>query len=120
MSLNLLCDLPQHVDLLNTCITLGHPSHDVIQPSGAFTARGALTTRLVLVEVGQPGVVRRCTVHKTQVLVVCSSEQSLHTTSPGMQVVQVYWHHSSCTERIAVKQVQGSSWKWSNMQQHTV
>ena len=40
VALDLLCDFPQHVDLLNTSIPLLHARHDVIQPGGAFSAAG--------------------------------------------------------------------------------
>lgn len=51
---HLLGDLPQHVNLLHARVPLGHARHDVIQPASALTAGRALTTRLVLVKVGQP------------------------------------------------------------------
>ena len=52
--LDLLGDLPQHVDLLDAGIPLLHAGHQIVQPPCALAAGGALPAGLVLVEVGQP------------------------------------------------------------------
>ena len=51
VSLDLSCELIQHLNLGQLGLALGHARHHVVQPRRALTARGALTARLVLVEV---------------------------------------------------------------------
>mmetsp|Transcript_19209 Transcript_19209/g.34218 ORF Transcript_19209/g.34218 Transcript_19209/m.34218 type:complete len:476 (-) Transcript_19209:63-1490(-) len=53
VALDLLGDLPQHVDLLHPGVALLHAQHDVVQPGGALAAGGALPAGLVLVKVGE-------------------------------------------------------------------
>ena len=53
MTFKLLGQLPEHVDLTVGATTLDESVHHVGRPGGALSARCALTTRLVLVELGE-------------------------------------------------------------------
>ena len=54
MSLDLLGQLPKHVDLGVVCLSDLEASHHVREPTGALPAGRALAAALVLVELGQP------------------------------------------------------------------
>merc|ERR1712113_325886 len=55
MSLDLVRDLVQHINLLQVCLTLSHPVEDPGHPPSTLPTGGALSTTLVLVKVHQPG-----------------------------------------------------------------
>ena len=53
VALDLLCQLPEHVNLSLLEVTAHHALHHLVDPRGALAARRALAARLVLVEVRQ-------------------------------------------------------------------
>ena len=55
VTLDLLGQLPDHVDLLGLGVALGEPPHHGVHPVDALPAGSALTTGLVFVEERQPG-----------------------------------------------------------------
>lgn len=50
---NLLCQLPQHIDLSIVSLTDLKSTHSISQPTRTLSARSALTTTLVLVKLTQ-------------------------------------------------------------------
>merc|ERR1711959_551650 len=53
VTFDLLRDFVQHINLLDPCVTHSHLFHHGEEPRSPFSARGALSTRLVLVEIRQ-------------------------------------------------------------------
>mmetsp|Transcript_15536 Transcript_15536/g.21831 ORF Transcript_15536/g.21831 Transcript_15536/m.21831 type:complete len:217 (+) Transcript_15536:164-814(+) len=86
VALNLTGQLIQHIDLSEIGVTFLHAGHNVVEPSGAFTARSALSARLVLVEGRQTAN----SSNHVGTLVENSDSSSAQTTLHSFQCVKIH------------------------------